>query len=92
VLRQYAILAISGSPNTKALSKFVKELVAEDRSAGAGSRTEEPRYAGCRAGFVSYNTALVRAQRGSQSILSSEAFVAMMQSADFPDLNDPAGL
>jgi hypothetical protein len=42
---------------------------------------------------VSYETALVRAQIGAPSpYLSSDTFVAMMQSADFSDLNDPAGL
>jgi hypothetical protein len=30
--------------------------------------------------------------RRSQFLLSSDAFVAMMQSADFSDLNDPPGL
>ena len=75
----------------KALPKFVTESVAEE-SVGAGSRTGGPRIPDV-AGFVRYDTVLVRAQIGAPSpYLSSDAFVAMMQSADFSDLNDLAGL
>jgi hypothetical protein len=76
----------------KALPKFVKESVAEDPSVEAGSGTEGPGIPdGAR--FISYDTALVRAQIDAPSpYLSSDAFVAMMQSADLSDLNDPAGL
>jgi hypothetical protein len=76
----------------KALSKFVKESVAEDQSVGAGSGTEGPGIQDVPRALLATTPPSSGYRSAPSPYLSSDAFVAMMQSADFSDLNDPAGL
>jgi hypothetical protein len=86
-------LAISGSLNTQRCPNSLKNRLPKISRSKQAVEPKGPAFRMSLSGFVSYDTALVRAQIGDPSpYLSSDAFVAMMQSADFSDLNDPAGL
>ena len=84
VLRQNPILEIS---DHKSLLQLVGEFVIEN--------VNPIRQYNLRALYKAHPAqapAATTTYRRSLFLLSSDALVPMMQSADFPDLNDPAGL